>query len=157
MQIVHKFEAAGLGKAPFRFVSCEEKTYQACPGAPVQPGGSCDYCGTGIRFLFWCKSADGKRFKVGCDCIRKVSDGAVTKLLKDAERAERKLKKDAKRAKLADRLTAVRAKLDANPTLFTDRPHPAIVGKTGRDYIEWMLRNAGDAGRARVAKMVEAT
>ncbi len=44
----HVFERAGLGLAPFRFVGMEEKTFQACPGAPIQAGSSCDYCGTGM-------------------------------------------------------------------------------------------------------------
>lgn len=44
---IHKFELAGLGKAPFHFTGqVSEKTYQACNGAPVQPASTCDYCGT---------------------------------------------------------------------------------------------------------------
>lgn len=71
---VHVFERAGLGKAPFRFVGFYEKTYQACPGAPIQPGSTCDYCGQGIMICCEILSADGKRFKVGSDCVNKTGD-----------------------------------------------------------------------------------
>ena len=60
-QKVHKFELAGLGLAPYTFLGCERKVYQACQGAPEQPGGSCDYCGTGIMYQFLLRSADGRR------------------------------------------------------------------------------------------------
>src|SRR3990167_5391821 len=33
-EITHKFERAGLGKAPYKMVAFERRTYQACPGAP---------------------------------------------------------------------------------------------------------------------------
>ena len=78
-QAAHKFESAGLGKAPFRFIGYEHKTYQAHPSAPVQVGGSCDYCGQGISNMYHVKSADGNRFKVGSDCIAKVDDKGLQK------------------------------------------------------------------------------
>ena len=59
---IHPFERAGLGKPPYRFTGTEEKVYQACHDAPQQPGGTCNYCGTGIRFCFWVESADKKKF-----------------------------------------------------------------------------------------------
>lgn len=79
---VHRFEAAGLGKAPFRFVGFQVVKFQACPGAPIQPGTSCDYCGTGIMNVFRCESSDGKTFKVGCDCIAKVGDAGLMRAVK---------------------------------------------------------------------------
>ena len=56
---VHKFEIAGLGQAPYRLVDVVKRVYQACEGAPVLPGSSCDYCGTGIMFEYWLASKDG--------------------------------------------------------------------------------------------------
>jgi hypothetical protein len=81
---IHPFEAAGLGLAPFRFVGMEHKTFQACPGAPIQVGGSCDYCSTGISYFCWIESADGRRFKVGSDCVAKV-DPALAASVKRAD------------------------------------------------------------------------
>ena len=153
--LVHPFERAGLGKAPFRFVGVSEKMYSPAPGVPAKPGGSCDYCGNGIRYEFHVRSADGQTFKVGCDCIVKVSDKG-SRLLTDIERAMRQTK----RAALAARIEAARATLSANPHLLTDRPHPhapfAARGRTMRDYAEWMLAHAGKAGATKACHEIEA-
>ncbi len=97
-QNVHRFEQAGLGKAPFRVVGFSESKYQACPGAPIQPGSSCDYCGTGIMNVFLIKAACGKTFKVGCDCVAKVNDPrlvADVKVIQKQRRDEAKVKRHA--------------------------------------------------------------
>ena len=52
--MIHVFEKAGLGVAPFRFVGVEERrgpiqiSATLFVGAPGQPMGSCQLCGTGI-------------------------------------------------------------------------------------------------------------
>lgn len=89
----HPFESAGLGLAPFRFESMEHRTFRAVAGAPTQVGSSCDYCGTGICYLFWIVSADGRRFKVGSDCVAKT-DPAIHAEIKAAQRAERNAQRD---------------------------------------------------------------
>lgn len=71
---MHCFERAELGEAPFRFAGLEEKVYVAYPGAPAQPAGTCDYCGTGIRYCFHIRSNDGKNFVVGSDCVGHLQD-----------------------------------------------------------------------------------
>jgi len=151
--LIHEFERAGLGKYPFRFIGVEEKTYQAHPSAPVQPGAACDYCGTGIRYLFWCESIDKKRFKVGCDCIRRVSKEPRDKLLTAAEAAQKKLMKENATAKLHMEVLSVREKLN-DPNWLINEPHPMFAGKTMRDYVEWMLQNAGAAGKNRVFRLL---
>jgi hypothetical protein len=118
---VHPFEVAGLGKAPFRFVGSERRVYQACPGAPIQPGTSCDYCGTGIMYVAWVQGKDGKKFKVGLDCAMRTED---TKLIAEARKAHRafertrnQMAKQAVKAELAasaqERQGDVLARLDA--------------------------------------------
>lgn len=157
MELIHKFEAAGLGKAPFRFVGVTEKTFKAGPDSPPQAGSSCDYCSTGIRYEFWCVSSDNRKFKVGCDCIYKIE--ATTKLRSDVERAELRVKKANQQARDAERIAAAKAKLAADASLLASHPHPvdylAQQGKTLRGYVEWLLVNAGNAGRIRAAKMIE--
>src|SRR5262245_4254165 len=69
---VHPFQRAGLGLAPFRFVGLDTCIHKASHDAPAQPGTSCDYCSTGIMYVCHIESSDGKRFKVGCDCVRKL-------------------------------------------------------------------------------------
>lgn len=93
--LYHKFSEAGLGDAPFTFTGCRENVLRHANGH-IQPGGSCDYCGTGIRYEFHIVSACGKTSKVGCECIRRVGDH---KLLTAAEYAKKKLDR-AKRAQV---------------------------------------------------------
>lgn len=67
----HPFEKAGLGYAPFRCVSCRENWFEM-PGFGRKPGGSCNYCGTGILYEYVIKDKNGKTFVVGCDCVEKT-------------------------------------------------------------------------------------
>lgn len=147
---VHRFELAGLGKAPFRFTGeVSEKTYCACPGAPVQPGSSCDYCGTGIRYEFWVRSADGKKFKVGCDCIHKTGDAGLIQQISAAERKLRDKKNAAAKARKAERLAAriqaAKEKLPSVRGTLASKPHPtsyfADQGRTLLDYVDWCFEN----------------
>lgn len=149
---IHKFEAAGLGKAPFRFSGCEKLVFQACPGAPIQPGGSCDYCGTAISQAFWLTSADGRRFKVGCDCIYKAGDAGLKKVV-DAEKKKRA------KARTAERI-AEGAGMLSDPELrerLEREPHPnGFKGKNLLDWCNWMLDHAGNKGKLSVARTIEA-
>lgn len=94
--IIHKFEQVGLGKAPFRLIGMYEKRCSGQPdsrgitvGYAGQPAGSCDYCGTGIANCFLIQSADGKRFEVGEDCVRKTDDtGLVDTVKREAQQSE---------------------------------------------------------------------
>ena len=115
---VHPFERSGLGTAPFQFVRYEYLTYQACPGAPVQVGGSCDHCGTGIKDAFWIRGADGREFKVGSSCVyktsgkesplgREVAARAAT-ARRDKARAGRELKRAGRELKRASQREARR-------------------------------------------------
>lgn len=96
--LTHRFENAGLGKWPYRFQGVDD------PGR----GSSCDYCGTGIRFQFWFRSADGKRFKTGCDCFYKAFEGLEsTTVYRQVQKAERQAK-----AAAAEKSKAEKAKRD---------------------------------------------
>lgn len=96
--LIHWFESAGLGLAPFRFVGTEHKLF-TIPGTDVcKPGSSCDYCGTAISQLCWVESSDGKRFKVGSDCIAKAGGVRLAKALKAHQSTERKAKSEVARA-----------------------------------------------------------
>lgn len=120
VQTLHPFEAAGLGLAPFRFRGMSEAVYVACPGAPEQPAGSCDYCGQAIRYCCHVAASDGREFIVGCDCIRKL-DRADNRLLTAMERAvaaREKLRRDERRE--AARL-ARRAQIEAELAAQRDR------------------------------------
>ena len=110
---MHPFEKAGLGKAPFRFVSVQDS--RAINGHGLT---SCDYCGTAIRWQFLIESFDGKGAKVGCDCIARVHDHGLLTLAKTAKRnhlsALRREARETKRsAERAAREEARRVRLEA--------------------------------------------
>jgi predicted GNAT family acetyltransferase len=93
---VHPFERADLGNAPFHLVGVTTKKFQAAPDAPVQPGGSCDYCGQAIMYVARVRDSQGKEFNVGLDCAERTGD---TKLSEAARRAENKLRREMDKAR----------------------------------------------------------
>lgn len=58
--------------APFTFIGCTIHKYQACHGAPVQPGTSCDRCGESLMYAFNFRDAAGLEFRLGCDCAART-------------------------------------------------------------------------------------
>ena len=146
--VIHRFEAAGLGAAPFRFTGeTTEKTYQACHGAPVQPGSTCDSCGTCIRYEFWIVSADGRRSKVGSDCIRKSDDAGLVRAISSAEARLRRAKSAARRKAAWEKKAAFTAaqleRLSSVAATLAAQPHPvpahAADGLTALDYVRWLV------------------
>ncbi len=145
---IHKFERAGLGKAPFQFTGMTEKviTY---PDGSSQAGSHCDYCFTGIRYEFWVESADKRSFKVGCDCIHKAGDAGLIRQISKAERELRDKKNKAAKVRKAEKLTArvqaAKAKLPTVAGTLASQPHPssyfAKEGRTMLDYVKWCLEN----------------
>lgn len=110
--MIHKFEQAGLGLAPFSYVGMHEKVYVPCPGAPAQPAGTCQYCGNGIRYCCNIRSADGKEFIVGTDCVRKVySVTNVARMESDVQKLAREKRQAAAAARKAKRQAEYAAKL----------------------------------------------
>lgn len=61
---------------------------------------------------------------------------------------------------LAARITRAQAALRAHPGLLTDAPHPnadyARQGRSLRAAMAWMLQHAGNAGKTRACKTIEA-
>jgi hypothetical protein len=120
----------------------------------TKPGGTCDYCGTYIVNMFQVESADGRRFKVGSDCIAKTGDEGLRKVV-DREVARRRKEAAAQRA-LA-KIGEVEAALadDATRAKLAALPHPRnFSGLSLLDYCEWMLAHAGRKGKCTVAKIV---
>lgn len=161
----HPFERAGLGKAPFRCIGVFESVYQACPGAPIQPAGTCQYCGMGIRYCCRVQSADRKTFVVGCDCVMKL-DRESNRELVAVVKTEKAKRESARRKELAAAkkkaeyavIDAARESFKANRDQFTNRPHPneyyAGKGLTLADYMDWTFLRGSHSGRLAVAKIV---
>lgn len=152
---MHAFQRAGLGLAPFRFVGASDNviTY---PDGHQQAGGSCDYCGTGIRTECWVLSSDGRKFKVGCNCIEKVGDKGLLKAYKSSPEFRAKQRKLAaeKSARILESLNSLIA---AHSVRLSQIPHPLdytdrTTGKplTALDWAMWMRDHCGVSGRAAV-------
>jgi hypothetical protein len=151
---VHTF--AHLGESPYTYIGYQYLTYQACPGAPIQVGGACDHCMTGIKDAFYFRSADGKEFKVGNQCVAKAGDRGL-KIAIDADlkevRRQRKAKRDQAKIDAAMALYEENVgwfKTQAHPMDFKDRETGEAL--TYADYVEYMKNCCGTAGMSRVAK-----
>lgn len=151
----HAFEVAGLGKAPFRFIGASDKviTY---PDGTSKAGSCCDYCFTGIRTECWVQSADGKQFKVGCNCIEKVGDKGLLKAYKSSPeyRAHQRQLAQARAKIVSDKLNSL---IDSHKARLAQIPHPAgftdrETGKplTALDWATWMRDHCGASGKAQI-------
>jgi|ERR1700722_9868325 len=151
---VHKFQLAGLGKAPFRFDGQEVILHQV-PGLPPRAGSSCDFCGMSIANVFWIKSSDGRRFKVGWDCAAKTGDAGLCRVI-DKKVAEAKVKATHARQ---DALILKGKEVLANANIrgmLALEPHPysfrAERGDSLLDFAEYAMRNSGRRGCCEVSK-----
>lgn len=157
---VHPFEAAGLGKAPFRVVGVERRVGPiplpdgSFAGAPGQPMGCCQFCFTGIAECWLIQSADGRQSVVGCDCVRKTGDVVLRKEMAPLQRTLRHAREDA-RIDAARRLLGLASVRDA----LAEEPHPlayrAARGETALGFAEWSMESCGTAGRLRAARVIE--
>ena len=168
---VHKFEIAGLGQAPFQFIGMTESRgpiRHANPdgtvteiGAPGQPMGTCAYCGQGIAYLCAIRSADGRTFVVGSDCVLKVGDKGLVNTVKREVNRTKRAKQVARETARIDTAVSVfeitRSRFEAlpHPRGFTDRSTGAPL--TLADQVDWMLANSGHSGKLRTARLIERT
>ena len=161
----HAWEKCGLGVAPYRLIGCGEMTYQACRDSPRQPGATCDYCGQGLIQVYFIEGACGSVFHVGCDCVSKVCDkreGIRTAVEMRARVHARKVRA----ANTARKNVSVQNELDgltddAHMALYKAMKHPNhdrgafFAEKSYADHVEWMIKNCGAAGRARLVKTLK--
>jgi hypothetical protein len=157
---IHRFELAGLGRAPFRYVGSYVSKFQAVPGdpsCPIQPGTSCDYCGQGIMYVCRVQDANGHEFKVGNECVRRTGDKHMIKLVSEVERQTRLAASQSRAAGVRADLTMMLADAPTRAKLAS-KPHPqawaAAQGRTLLDWAEWMAEQAGATGRAKVLKVI---
>ena len=152
---LHCFERANLGKAPFQFIGYSEAKFQAHPGAPVRAGASCDYCGQSIMGVCHIQGADGRKFKVGCDCVRKTGDAGIIRAYKTHPevRAANRAKARAK----DETIKAEWAALMADEAVRTKLGSVSIKNSRGIDepwltYAERAWAYCGASGRTRYLK-----
>jgi len=159
----HPWEAAGLGNHPYRVVGIETRVGPIhlpngmMIGAPGQPMGTCDYCGQGIKEVYKIRAADGKRFEVGCDCVRRAYAEVGERLPAEVERYEREKRQAAAKAK-AKRIRERLNEILANPTAVlteTKATTPWGEERTVLDDLKRVLQFCGAAGEARHLKRIE--
>jgi hypothetical protein len=168
-ETVHKFERAGLGKAPFRFVGVTDAdsygsssvsgmsvvgTIGGCE-VSTRIGGTCDYCGKAITDIYRIESSDGKRFNVGCDCADKCGDRGI---IVSVGAAANKIRTERAHARADAKIAAAVALLPVAAEALRTMPHPsawaAKKGLTRLDWATWMLQNAGRAGKVSAATVI---
>jgi hypothetical protein len=127
--LIHIFEKAGLGRAPFRFVDYYEKK-----------GGSCEYCGHAITRHYGVRGVDGHTFYVGSECIYKHGEAGLI----DAVKAEtREIANEKRRAKAAEKAAVKRAEklvAEAEYRARQDKIDRIVDGK--RNDLTYLLQEA---------------
>lgn len=167
---VHPWERAGLGLAPFRWTGVtiesggEGKYRQVVngveftSGAPGQPMGTCAYCLQGIKECHHIVSSDGRKFTVGCDCVKRVEDEG-SRVLSLVERAHRELNRKTKQKRDAVKIAEGLAWFETVKEAAASKPHPnktmASRGRTLADYFVWMQDRAGTTGKLEAIKTVK--
>jgi hypothetical protein len=128
---IHKFEFAGLGQAPFRVVglfsfpskslaehnpNAYNNHMQSIPKDVVC--GSCAFCHTALTHNYIVQSADGKKFVVGSDCVKKTGDLGLAEQIK---LIDRQLRTEARmKAMEADAKAKLNKERDANGGLTNE-------------------------------------
>ena len=172
--VLHPFEKAGLGKAPFKFIGI---THNVGPiklangsevGAPGQPMGTCNYCSNGIAYEHHIRSADGKTFKVGCNCVEKIynrsnmkaSEKARDPIYQKVREHKNKLAREARhkreKLKIAEgRAWALDHEAELKATVDPHKPHWIEEDRSLWDRYEWYAANAGTSGYLKEIKYLK--
>lgn len=154
---VHPFEKAGLGSAPFRCTGMHVEVITHGIMNPVSvPAGTCDYCGTGIKYVYDIVSSDGVTSGVGCECVLKTSgaaseDTSLVRQVKSVKRdLDRKLRQERKAKKDAARREANEATAD---DILENNPELAKALETDHYIIRDIasrLRQWGNISQAQI-------
>lgn len=155
----HVFERSGLGKAPFKFIGMHTCTYQACHGAPIQAGSSCDHCGTGIMYVCTIRDSLGKTFKVGSSCVLKTGDAGMIRAYKNSPdvRKTNRMKAQAKDERVKTEWAALWNDSEKVAKLNAHRiPHWNGSGtRPWPEYAHNSYAYSGASGRAKLLTMAK--
>lgn len=173
----HKF--AALGQAPYRLIGYVEAAHPAYDDSTTflnhtvanRQYFECDHCGTPIKHVFMCESADGKKFNLGSvhveqlgdECLTKAVHTKMTEVRREARKAkwqaewesgapERERQIAEREAQAADQAAKFDGEYARLRPALVAQPHPyGFRGKTLADYCEYIglhNRRSLDAIRA---------
>ena len=140
-ELMHPFEFAGLGTAPFSYAGCEDTK------------GTCQFCGRAIATKYHVKDSTGKLFHVGCNCIEKtctdelVSEVKFAKkqIARDRRLAKKQIARDRKFARETAQIQEARELIKRHQPALAALPHPnsylASTSQTYLDYLDWRILN----------------
>ena len=156
--LLHVWEAAGFGKAPFKVISLIElpprdllnhnvQAYNDRMSEAVHHAwslgvkvGTCYYCGHGLINNYVIKSFDDKKFVVGSECVQKTHS---EKLVSQQKQIASKARAEKKRVERETAWEAGRADREARAAerAETDRVRREVEAKQTKDIAEmnsWM-------------------
>lgn len=108
--------------------------------------------------VFVIADVNGKKFKVGCECVKKTDDAGLIDPVKRAINQHRRELKDKARCALQTKLKDLLAS-SAVQNNFKNRPHPneyfASKGNTYADYANFLILHASEAGKKELLAEME--
>jgi hypothetical protein len=133
----HRFERIEGLVAPFSLLGFEQKE-SFNPLRKVTGGTSCDYCGTYIINVYWIQDGNGKKFKVGSECVRHLNDTKLVTIVEGVKKEQARLKREAKRV---EKRVAQNKEFEDALIILANYPHPhpyyASQKKTLADYYKF--------------------
>jgi hypothetical protein len=142
------FEAAGLGKAPYKLHGCATFSSNVGGGVTVSnPGGTCALCGQFIKTKVNFSAASGEKFHVGVDCAKKA--------FANSDKAKKMIMASVKKEEQASDISKIDAIINCEDAKSI--PHPSIPSKNYAEYCVWIKSNAGAAGIKKAVKMFKKT
>lgn len=157
---IHRFTERGLGAAPFRVVGNymdigpKPTADGGMIGSPGQPMGVCDYCGTGIANVFVIRSKDEKEFRVGSDCVLKVGDEGLKKVVREALAKTRAEQTHRRNRAMLDELQQLINDMSVR-AILTTTPDPTGRNASMLERALWYWENAGTTGKKLILREIK--
>lgn len=143
-RLIHCFEEAGLGIAPF-----------SVHLVVFSDWSTCEFCGTAIKEHCYIQDSKGKIFLVGNECVKKTGDAGLVDVIKrevNRLRTEARHKKEA--IKIEEGQILIKYSAAVNAALKAT-PHPYAKDKSLLDALETKFSYSGNKGKIEVTETVK--
>lgn len=150
---VHPFTESGNGPGPYRFLDMvDSRPTDPMPGElenldrirkATGCKGTCQHCGTPIRYYCVIENEEGVNFVVGSDCVEKTGDFGIMRAAAAAKREkDRRVRAANKARKAAARREAFAKERKESPKLLFGKNKgktAAELVETEQGYARWIL------------------